>query len=104
MKAKVAQRGQVTIPKFIREQLGIRPGTVLDFHLDKGKLVASKVITSNPVDQFFGVLITMPGGSVFYDMMATTIWATWSIQITPKYNQNWDQIHGFLLLNESMNY
>ena len=32
MKAKVADRGQVTIPKALRDRLGIRPGTVLDFH------------------------------------------------------------------------
>jgi AbrB family looped-hinge helix DNA binding protein len=31
MKAKVTQRGQVAIPKLLRERLGVKPGTVLDF-------------------------------------------------------------------------
>ena len=42
MRAKVAERGQVTIPKVLRERLGIRPGTVLEFKEDQGKLVAVK--------------------------------------------------------------
>ena len=39
MKAKVAERGQVTIPKRLRDRLGIRPGTVLEFAEEQGKLV-----------------------------------------------------------------
>ena len=39
MRAKVAERGQVRIPKVLRERLGIRPGTVLDFKEDQGKLI-----------------------------------------------------------------
>ena len=42
MRAKVAERGQVTIPKVLRERLGIRPGTVLEFKEDHGKLVAAE--------------------------------------------------------------
>lgn len=42
MKAIVSAKGQVTIPKNIRERLGIRPGTVLEFEASAGKLVASK--------------------------------------------------------------
>jgi len=56
MKAKVAERGQVTIPKRIRDHLGIRPGTVLDFHEEKGRIVATKAQGSNPVDACFGAL------------------------------------------------
>ena len=29
MKARVAERGQVTIPKRLRERLGVKPGRVL---------------------------------------------------------------------------
>ncbi len=43
MKAKVAERGQVTIPKRLRDKLGIAPGTVLEFQDQDGKLVAVKV-------------------------------------------------------------
>jgi AbrB family looped-hinge helix DNA binding protein len=56
MKAKVAERGQVTIPKALRERLGIQPGTVLDFQEDHGKLVAVKAATMDVVDQVYGKL------------------------------------------------
>jgi len=56
MKAKVAERGQVTIPKALRVRLGIRPGTVLEFTEEKGRLVATKKETSDPVDEIYGTL------------------------------------------------
>ena len=56
MKAKVAERGQVTIPKALRDRLGIRPGTVLDFKEDHGKLIAVKTATEGVVDQIYGKL------------------------------------------------
>ena len=54
MKAKVAERGQVTIPKALRERLGIRPGTLLEFSAEKGRLVAVKFESLDPVDRIFG--------------------------------------------------
>lgn len=42
MKAVVAERGQVTIPKRLRERLGIRPGTALEFSVRNGTLTATK--------------------------------------------------------------
>ena len=56
MKAKVAERGQVTIPKSLRDRLGIRPGTLLDFSEEGGRLVAMKAETLDPVDQAYGRL------------------------------------------------
>jgi len=52
----VAERGQVTIPKRIREQLGIRKGTVLDFREEKGRIIARKIGGSNPVSACYGSL------------------------------------------------
>ena len=56
MKAKVAERGQVTIPKALRERLGIVPGTVLDFIEEQGRLIAQKTEAVDAVDQVFGRL------------------------------------------------
>ena len=56
MKAKIAERGQVTIPKSLRTKLGLGPGTVLDFEAEDGKLVAVKVQSRDPVDAVFGTL------------------------------------------------
>ena len=62
MKAIVAQRGQVTIPKPLRDKLGIRPGTALEFIAKDGTLVVRKAET-DPVSQVFGCL----GGRVDSD-------------------------------------
>ena len=56
MKAKVAERGQVTIPKPLRQSLGIQPGAVLEFHEEAGRLVAEKQVSGNPVDHVFGAM------------------------------------------------
>ena len=56
MKAKVADQGQIAIPKALRERLGIKPGTVLEFGEDYGKLVAVKALTIDTIDQFYGKL------------------------------------------------
>jgi AbrB family looped-hinge helix DNA binding protein len=57
MNAVVAERGQVTIPKSLRFQLGIEPGTVLEFHEDNGRLVAIKQeLRKSPVASVRGSL------------------------------------------------
>lgn len=56
MKAIVADRGQVTIPKVLRERLGINPRTVLDFHEEDGRLIAEKVPVIDSVTQVLGCL------------------------------------------------
>ncbi len=49
MKAKVSEKGQVTIPKRLRERLGIRPGDVLEFDEENGCLVGRKRVASTAV-------------------------------------------------------
>lgn len=56
MKANVADRGQVTIPKVLRERLGIKPRMVLDFREENGLLVAEKVREMDPVSRVLGCL------------------------------------------------
>ncbi|MGH7411123.1 MAG: AbrB/MazE/SpoVT family DNA-binding domain-containing protein [Candidatus Methylomirabilis sp.] len=56
MKATVSEKGQVTIPKPLRERLGIRPGHVLDFRDEQGRLVATKVTPEDPVESVYGIL------------------------------------------------
>ncbi len=57
MKAIVAERGQVTIPKDLRDRLGITSGTVIDFHEENGRLVAEKVMETDPVASVMGCLV-----------------------------------------------
>jgi antitoxin PrlF len=52
----VSEKGQVTIPKPLRDRLGIRPGQVLDFSEERGRLVAAKATVEDPVAAVFGIL------------------------------------------------
>ena len=59
MKATVAERGQVTIPKALRKKLGIKPGTVLEFHVKKAMLVVVKAQKQqDPFDKVRGCIKT----------------------------------------------
>ena len=58
MKAIVSEKGQVTIPKTLRQRLGIRSGQVLDFKEERGKLVAVKQGMGDPVSDVTGILKT----------------------------------------------
>lgn len=64
MKAVVAERGQVTIPKSLRDKLGIRPGTALEFAAKDGTLIVRKAET-DPVSSVFGCL----GGGIDTDKL-----------------------------------
>lgn len=55
-RAIVSEKGQVTIPKRLRDRLGIRAGQVLDFHEERGALVATKANGEDHVRQVFGIL------------------------------------------------
>ena len=56
MKATVSEKGQVTIPKPLRTRLGIRPGAILEFEEEAGRLVARKAQAGDPVDAAWGIL------------------------------------------------
>ena len=58
MKSRVTERGQVTIPKSLRERLGIQPGQVVEFSEVDGSIVLRRTTTEHPVDQVFGILQT----------------------------------------------
>jgi AbrB family looped-hinge helix DNA binding protein len=60
MKSTVSEKGQVTIPKPLREKLGLRPGQVIEFATRGGLLVGRKAAGSvNPVDAVTGILPPM---------------------------------------------
>jgi antitoxin PrlF len=54
--SRVTEKGQVTIPKRIRERLGIRAGEVLEFEEQHGGAGAARRRHENPVDELYGVL------------------------------------------------
>ena len=56
MKARVAERGQVTIPKRLRERLGVKPGTILEFSEERGRLIAVKTGSIDPISEVYACL------------------------------------------------
>jgi AbrB family looped-hinge helix DNA binding protein len=54
MKAVLSEKGQVTIPKKIRMEYGLEPGTVLDFVEEDGAIVVRKVVRENPIRAWRG--------------------------------------------------
>lgn len=54
MKAILSEKGQVTIPKKLRVEYGLTPGTVLDFVEEEGTIVVRKVLKTNPIHAWRG--------------------------------------------------
>ncbi len=56
MKSRLTEKGQVTIPKPLRDSLGLEPGQELEFEEHGGTLVVRRVAPSDPLRQLLGVV------------------------------------------------
>jgi len=56
MLSTVSEKGQITVPKRLRERLGIRAGDRLELTEEEGRLVARKAVASDPVAAVYGIL------------------------------------------------
>jgi len=54
MNAVLSEKGQVTIPKSLRDDLGLVPGSVLDFTEDEGRIIVKKIVEENPISAWRG--------------------------------------------------
>ncbi len=69
MKTIVSEKGQVTIPKKLRESLGILPGDVIEFHEEEGgRLVGKRVLADDPFEGLRGI-IEFPDGMTVDDVI-----------------------------------
>jgi len=59
MKSILGEKGQVTIPKALRESLGLKPGSELEFEERGGKLIARRVLRVDPLNELLGILSQM---------------------------------------------
>ena len=73
MSAAVTSKGQVTIPKPVRDQLGIEAGTRVEFHRnDKGEIVLSRADKKAPPSRFAKLLGHAGPGLSTDEIMAMT--------------------------------
>ena len=61
MTAIVSEKGQVTIPKPLRDSLGLSKGQVIRFADENGVLVITKVV-NDPISKVAGTM-DLPGGT-----------------------------------------
>ena len=54
MTSTISEKGQVTIPKPVRDKLGLRPGTIINFEAEHGKLVATKQMAQDVFKKWRG--------------------------------------------------
>ena len=61
MGCRLTSKGQVTIPKVVRERLGLRPGDEVDFVARSGEYRLRKVLRTNPFSRYRGCLEGLTG-------------------------------------------
>jgi len=59
--AKVTSKGQVTIPKKVRERLGVQAGEGIGFEEKNGIFYIKKSMKKSPFDKWVGKLKTLKG-------------------------------------------
>lgn len=59
--AKVTSKGQITIPKEVREKLGISPGEELGFVERRGVFFLRKPVKKSPFEKWMGRLKSLKG-------------------------------------------
>jgi len=67
MEVTVAERGQITLPKAVRDALGLSKGTTLKVELDGGRIILRKDV-SDALSRLRG-LIKLPPGVTTDDVM-----------------------------------
>jgi antitoxin PrlF len=59
--ARLTEKGQITIPRHVRDGLGLRPGDEVEFVAEGGGYRLRKVLRSNPFTRYRGHLTGLAG-------------------------------------------
>jgi AbrB family looped-hinge helix DNA binding protein len=54
--ATVTSKGQITLPKEVRDALGLRPGSKVQFEIQRGRVVLRRQIPQEAFDRWEGYL------------------------------------------------
>ena len=73
MASTITVKGQVTIPKAVRDQLGVRPGDRVEFHVEQGHRAVLTRAVDSPLESRFEKLIgSADAGLTTDEIMAMT--------------------------------
>ena len=61
--AKVTSKGQITLPKEVRDSIGISPGEEVEFQKEENGYLLKKKVRHSPFDRFVGYLKEKKGKS-----------------------------------------
>lgn len=61
VEARLTSKGQLTVPKLIRERLGIRPGDEVEFVEGSDGYLMKKRVKRSPFDKYVGYLKAKAG-------------------------------------------
>jgi antitoxin PrlF len=56
MKTILSEKGQITIPKAVRDRLGLRAGQVLEVKEERGRIVLTKRVAEDALASVIGIL------------------------------------------------
>lgn len=65
---RISERGQITIPKKLREQLGLHHNVEVEITItDTGLLIQKKAVSQHPVESVYGILKSMDGTDAYIE-------------------------------------
>ena len=59
--AKITSKGQITLPKEVRDSIGISPGEEVEFLKEENGYLLKKKVMRSPFDKFVGYLTEKKG-------------------------------------------
>ena len=59
--ATVTSKGQITIPKPVRDRMGLKPGDLVEFVEDDGQIRMLKKVSASPLRRYRGYLKHLKG-------------------------------------------
>ena len=68
--ATVSSKGQITIPKFVRDELGLLPGSHVEFAIENGRVVLRREIAREALSKWRGYLKDQYPGRTADDLVA----------------------------------
>ena len=54
--ARVTSKGQITLPKEVRDRLGIHPGSEVEFEIEDGRAIMHKRVSEEAIERWQGYL------------------------------------------------